>query len=160
MRVQTLLILGVSLFSTPLVAQEWSAEQREVLQFVDGCWEAWARSVEAHDDSIWRSACRPAENLKWWWMPDPVPETFDTLERQFAWQVENIERVVWWDVRPIAVQLAGDVAIVMLYSEGSWVGTDGEPFNFGSKRLEVFERDGSNWSFLASMVHPTGEISR
>jgi len=93
-------------------------------------------------------------------MPDPVPETAATLERQFAWQVEHIERVVWWDVRPIAITLAGDVAIVMFYNEGSWIGTDGAPVNFGSKRLELFQRNGSQWTFLGGMVSPTEPSTR
>ena len=160
MRRRSLLVVLGFAVGAPGSAQQWTTEQSDVLAFAEGCWVGWTRAVEAHDNEVWRSACRPTEDLKWWWMPDPVPETAATLDRQFAWQVEHIERVVWWDVRPISVDIVGDVAAVMFYAEGSWIGTDGEPVDFGSKRLELFRRDGSTWAFMGGMVSPTSPSSR
>lgn len=160
MRTSFALPLLLSLAAIPAHAQNWNPEQTAVLSFVEGCWQAWTEAVASHDITKWTDRCPHTENIRWWWMPDPVPETAATLDRQFAWQVEHIERVVWWDVRPIAITLAGEVAIVMFYAEGSWIGTDGAPVSFGSKRLELFQRRDGQWTFLGGMVSPTEPSTR
>lgn len=153
MRYRLLFVVGLFVACTlPAAAQQWDAEQLEVLEFMEGCWSAWTRTVAAHDQSEWTNECRPADDLHWWWGTDSVPENKTSLSRQFAWQVEHIERVVWWDVRPLVVNITGDVAIIMFFAEGSWIGTDGVPVDFRSNRLDLFRRDDTGWSFLGGMV--------
>lgn len=145
------LSLGSALSTEP--AERWSAEQRDVLSQIDSCWAAWAEAAQAKDISIWERACPASDDLLWWWTSDAVPTNRRSISRQFR-QWDFIERVVWWDVRPIEVTIIGEMAIVPFYSRGSWLGTDGERVDFSSKRVELFRKVDGRWTFLGGMVDP------
>jgi ketosteroid isomerase-like protein len=153
---KTVLVV-VSLFVLVLgsraTAQRWTPEQKEVLNHVEECWAAWADSVAAKDHSVWQNRCRPTDEFLWWWTSDAVPSNNQSLRRQFQWQIAHIKRVVWWDARPTNIMLVGDVAIVAFYAQWSWIGTDDKGFNFSSKRVEIFRKQGGQWYFLGGMVH-------
>lgn len=70
----------------------------------------------------------------------------------------------WWDygmrvstrdVELIGVDLAGDVAIIRLLTNETFVGPDGESGGFSGHVTNIWLRDDDDWKLLAAEISPT-----
>ena len=66
---------------TPTVsqAQQWSAEEQEVLTHVKECFASFTEATEKKDLQIWVQRCRPTDESLFWWAPDTGPQSLQTL---------------------------------------------------------------------------------
>ena len=131
-------------------AQTWTAEEQDVLNTIEMCWDAWMEAVQQNDPEIWFAKCRPADNYSMWWDAG-TPEGPRQIRRDW----DSIRQVdaTWIDFRPVAVRIHGDVAIVQFY--GYWKANTPEgPATTEYKRTEVFRKVSGHWTFLGGQGTP------
>lgn len=133
--------------------QQWTEEQQEVLTHIQACWDAW----ETKDFDRWVDVCRPVENVTYWWGPEGAPGNLGTRRKAATsnWATTEIE-FLWNEMRPVAIQMSGYVAIVHLYAYSSQM-RDGERQFYEQKRLEIFRKVDGSWTFLGGMATPEGD---
>lgn len=131
-------------------AQQWSADQQEVLDVLESCWNTWMEALAANDPEMFISACWHEDGM-YWWTVDGAPNDTDFLRRQWETFAKNDER--WVDYRPVAVRVFGDVAIINFY--GYWQAPlDGRSVITEAKRTEVLQRQNGRWMFIAGHSSP------
>ena len=133
-------------------AKDWTPEQQEVLDHIQGCWDGWEKSIAERNFDHWTKACRPDPDLLWWWQGDGIPQDLDAFTRMTKWELETTERVVFSDFRPVDVKLHGDTAIVMNYGYAGWIDTNGKRAVAQDYRLSVLQKKDGVWTFIAEMV--------
>lgn len=134
------------------VAQEWSQEQQEVLAHLEACWDAW----ESKDLQLWGATCRPDPNFRHWPAEDGAPETLNTWRTRAAylWSTAEVAYPMR-DLRPLAVQVSGDTAIIYFYVTSVRT-QDGVATTVQERRTEVFRRVSGQWTLLGGMRAPVG----
>jgi Domain of unknown function (DUF4440) len=149
MKTLTLVLLLIIPLSAQ--AQEWTTEQQEVLDHIQACWDAWETKV--YDN--WVEVCRPAKNELWWTTSEALPGNleYDRKLSEAQWKTSEIE-YLWNEIRPLAVQIHGDVALVYFYALFSWT-EDGEEVSAEQKRFEAFRKVDGQWMVIGGMVVPT-----
>lgn len=135
-------------------AQNWTAEQQEVIDQIKSCWDAWVKALGEKNYDIWAEACPCDEDAVGWSASEGAP-----LIVQEYWKrsitgglVPWFNKINWIDLRPISIKIDGDVALVHFY--GVWVVEDykGEAFQLESKRFEVFRKKDGQWTVIGGMV--------
>ncbi|UCF19188.1 MAG: nuclear transport factor 2 family protein [Gemmatimonadota bacterium] len=137
--------------ASPAQAQQWTAEQQEVLDFITGCWDAWVGALADETPDAFYETCRQDEDVLFWWTEDGAPNGKSAVYRNWKyWRKVDVD---WADMRPIAVNIFGDVAIVYLY--GYWIAnTPDGPVTTEAKRTEVFQRRDQGWTFIGAQATP------
>lgn len=138
------------LAASPISAQQWSAEETEVIDSIKQCWDTWMEAVRAHDADIWISECTDGD-FSYWGSEEGVPEGPDALRRD--WERIRASDADWIDLRPLRVKMIGDVAIVQFY--GYWLALTAE----GSTRTEwmrteIFHKVNGRWLLVAGHSNP------
>ena len=112
MRSTWVLTVVLALFSPPVAAQAWSPQQEEVLAHVRACWDAW----RTKDFDRWISVCRPAPDFAHWQTGQGAPQRIESWRKtaEHSWRATSIQ-YDWYDIRPLVVQISGDVAVVHFY---------------------------------------------
>jgi hypothetical protein len=109
----SLLFAGaVLLLMTPLAssAQEWNAEQQGLIDHVTACWDAWVDALADETPAQFFDACPQDERGHWWWTADGAPEAL-VVGVQRNWHVIRETSDDWASLRPIYVDIFGDVGI-------------------------------------------------
>ncbi len=152
MRRFSLAVVALALaYATPAQAQQWTAEEQEVLEFITECWDAWVEALADETPDHFYETCRQDERTLFWWTTDGAPNSVRTVYRN--WKYWREVTVDWADMRPIAVNIFGDVAIVYLYSY--WIAnTPDGPVTAEYKRTEVFQRRDEGWTFIGAQGTP------
>ena len=149
-------VLFVLLIPFAATAQNWTAEQQEVMDHIKSCWDAWEKAFEEKNFDIWAEACPCDEDHAMWWTNEVTPESLETQKRGLTgglWS-RMYKRWDWLDLRPLSVKIDGDVALVHFH--GIWVGESykGEVSLAEHKRFEVFRKKNGQWTFIGGMVSP------
>ena len=144
--------------TTMLSAKNWTPEQPEILDHIQGCWDAWEKSVAERNFDIFIKTCRPDPEILWWWDGDGLPQDLDAYKRITKWELETTNRVIYSDFRPIGVKIHGDTAIVSNYGHAAWVDKNGKRFVIQDKRLSVYQKKEAGWTFIAEMVIEVKDI--
>jgi ketosteroid isomerase-like protein len=141
MRRATLLVALLLLVAPPLAAQEWSADEQEVVEWLKAFTaEAWAGDLDAF--------------LPWlhpeftsWNYADRGPEDFDVFAEGAAEFFETSSSIVV-GARPMSVTVLGDMAVVHNWYREMVTGADGESAYMGRWTL-VLTRTDDGWKNLA-----------
>lgn len=125
-------------------AQQWSAEQTALWDYV----------VESWEDDVAKNGKWPADyahsSFVAWGTKDPAPRNrSETISWNRA-QEESGNTVVWYKVTPMSIVIEGDTAIVMYYSDLLNRDKEGKQKRDASSIVEVFVREGRGWKFLSS----------
>ena len=123
-------------------AQEWSRPQLEVWQNVETYWELYANNdLEGfleyfHDD------------FSGWADGDPIP--FDKADRASGYErfIETSE-VVWYRIKPAAIKIHDDVAIVHYFFWMTIADADGEVSSAQGHWTDILTRRGDRWVMIA-----------
>jgi hypothetical protein len=145
------LMMSLCLVAT-LTAGDRTAEQQEILNHVQGCWDSWEESVAEGNHDIWVKTCRPDPEIVWWFQGDGMPQDLDAYQRLTKWGLETQKRVIYSDVRPISVKIHGSTAIVANYGYAAWIDKNGKRIITQDQRLSVFQKKSEGWTFIAEMV--------
>jgi ketosteroid isomerase-like protein len=149
-------LLFVLLIPFAASAQNWTAEQQEVIDHIKSCWDGWVKALEAKNYDIWADVCPCDKDGAYWFTSAGAPAIGQENQKRgltgglFTWW----KKMAWLDLRPISIKIEGDVALVHFY--GVWVAEDykGEVSQIEDKRFEVFRKKDGQWTFIGGMVTP------
>ena len=136
----TLVLVGGLYLTQPVRAQQWSPQQREVLQAVMQCWDLWMEAVEQGTPDPWIDNCE-TEDATFWAAADGAPNVTggDFLRRN--WGGEIGVDLGWVDLRPIYIGVRENVAVLHFYGYWRLPGPQLEEW----KRTEVWRREDGRW---------------
>jgi ketosteroid isomerase-like protein len=138
-------------------AQEWSAEQKEVIAQIKVCWDGWVKAFEEKNYDLWAKSCPCDNNAFAWFTKEGAPTTQSEYAKRgltfspFPW---GIKKTNWLDLRPISVKIDGDLALVHFYSVWVEENYKGEISQIEHKRLEVFRKKNGRWTLVGGMIVP------
>ena len=149
---RTFLIAAVLFTAGPLSAQEWNAEQQGLLDHVTQCWDAWVDALADQTPASFLAACPQDERGHWWWTAHGAPEPL-VAEIERNWQSIREVDDDWVSLRPIYIDIFGDVGIMHLY--GYWrAHTPDGTVTTEMKRTEVFQRRNGTWVLIGAQSAP------
>lgn len=152
------ILAGLVAFPALLTAQEWTGEERALLDHVKLCWDAWADAVNAKDLDIWMDTCQPDADFTGWWTSDGGLWDLEADRRGFSDWVTGVEHFYWENLQPLEIKVHGDLGMIWFYVTYREPGSDGPLTRFENKRFEVFRRVDGVWHWLGAMVQ-TKEMS-
>jgi hypothetical protein len=155
-------VLAVVLFAALAVptaawAQQWSAEEQELVDHLESVWDQIEQNNEATFE-IWRETVNPREDLVWWFTDQGVPYDLGASEKWHQGWANRTDKYTYLDVRPIAVRVIDSVGMVWFYAYGESLDANGEYRQFSGKRLEIFHKTDEGWKFVGGMVDPTTRL--
>jgi hypothetical protein len=146
------LALALTLSGGPLTAQEWSPEQQGLIDHITACWDAWVEALAEPTPESFFAACATDPRGHWWWTAEGAPDQLVTsVERN--WSVIRETDIDWAGLRPIYVDVFGDVGIVHLYGYWRARTPEGETTT-EMKRTEVFQRRDGVWTLIGAQSAP------
>jgi len=145
------LALAASLVAVPAGAQEWSAEQQGLIDHVTMCWEIWVDALADETPNRFFDACPNDERAHWWWTAEGVPGSAAVVRRN--WKFIRAVDDDWVSLRPVYVDMFGDVGVIHMY--GYWRANtpDGKVVT-EAKRTEVYQRRDGRWVFIGGQNSP------
>ena len=140
----SMVFLCLVVSTTQVEAQTWSAAEKEVLQAIDDCNRAYKEeNLEAllstcyHDDYV---------TFRY-----GSPNTFNKADARknlpIVWA--SSEQVEWW-IKPLAIRIVGDVAVVHYYRYGVSRDKDGKQMNSRGRYTDVWVKEEGKWSKIAN----------
>lgn len=131
-------------------AQTWTAQEQEVLDQLEECWDIWMEGIRSRSPDRWIRDCS-APGMTFWWSADGAPSTNEWNVRN--WELNAAADLGWADIRPVSLIVDGDLAVLHFY--GYWRATsgDGEVLT-EAKRTEVFRRLDGRWKLLVGHGSP------
>ena len=150
---RSLLLLAVAgMIAVPVSAQEWTAEQQSLLDHVTNCWNAWVEALADETPDRFLEACPQDARGHWWWTAQGAPERLIS-EIQRNWHVIRETDDDWVSLRPVYIDMFGDVGIMHLY--GYWrANTADGSVTTEMKRTEVFQRRNGTWVLIGAQSAP------
>lgn len=146
----TTLVLAIA--ATGADAQEWTPEQQSLVDHVRTCWDTWVDALEDTTPAVWEDACPIDPRAHWWWTADGAP-SLNLEEVRRNWHVTREIDDDWVSLRPVYVDVFGDVGIVYLYAHWRASTADGSVVT-EMKRTEIFQRRGDDWVFIGAQGTP------
>lgn len=143
-------LILASLVAAPLGAQQWTPEQRSVIDHVTACWDAWGQE----DPNVHDGPCRGDPAARFWWMtegvPDYGPPEWKRWTGAFWPRIESIH----YAHRPIAVQIFGDVAIYQYWVTWTHQDPNGQVVTMAQRRIDILQRRSGRWIFIGGAGAP------
>ena len=140
---RVVLAVLIAAFFTPIAhAQEWSAEQQEVWSHVETYWDMFAKEdLEGflgylHDD------------FRGWTKGAPLTRDKAYMQKNLPLGFAGSETVLV-DIRPVAIQVHEDVAIVHYYYERTYVDAAGAQAQDTGRWTDVLVAQGDRWVMIA-----------
>jgi len=126
-------------------AQQWSPEQREVIDLVAVCWDSWG----TEDWAAYEQACPSDPEQRYWWMDESVPDYGVNEWRRWAEAFfPRIVASIHYEHRPIGVQIFGDVALYQFWATWSQEDANGQVQTQAQHRLDVLQRRNGQWTLI------------
>ena len=140
------------MFAVPVSAQEWTAEQQSLIDHVTTCWDVWVEALADETPDRFLDACPQDERGHYWWTAEGAPDDLiEGLRRN--WHVIREVDDDWVSLRPVYVDIFGDVGIIHMY--GYWrANTPDGTVITEMKRTEVFQRRSGVWFLIGASSTP------
>jgi len=151
MRRATLLVPLILLAAPPLIAQEWTAEQQEVVEWLETfAAEAWAGDADAFIPWL-------HPEFTSWNFSEQKPQSFDAFTEGAAEYFDTYSSVEV-GVKPMSVTVLGDVAVAHTWYKEVLTSADGESAYTGRWTLVLTKTDDGwknlAWTWTAEDVDP------
>ncbi len=139
----------------PLFAQNWSADEKELVAQIQACWDGWVEARTAGDVTVFESAC-PLGNYVYWGTSSGAPGDIEALRRNWAEESARVKKIYWEDLRPLSIKISGDTGIIHYYAY--WFSEDhkGEENMYESKRMEAWQKQDGKWTLIGGIAVPVG----
>lgn len=147
-----LLTTAALLGPTALQAQQWDEQQREVLDAVLECWDLWMDAVQQGTPDPWLDNCQ-ADEVTFWIGTEGSPILDDTEFLRRNWGGVVGVDLGWVDLRPIAIRVHDDVAVLHFYGLWRLPGDEVEEW----RRTEVWRMIDGRWRQWAGHVTPVDD---
>ena len=155
MRTVIAFLAMILLMPVGAVAQTFSADEQEIIDLNQSCWDAWA----SEDFGAVARTCNEHEDARGWWTADAVP--------QIGWVAKNVERWgeafhartdwLYWEIRPVSVRIFGATALIHFWATRTFVDDKGETTTTSQKQLNIWQRIDSRWTWIGGMATPEGD---
>ena len=144
-----LAVLAFSIF-TPIESQaSWTAEQKEIWEFEEACWET--RDLEASQ------ACFHEEYVGWALGALSTPVTKANRKILDGRALETSEQTFIF-LKPLQIQVHGNVAVVLYIATGTNKNkATGEETNFTHRWTDIVLKENGKWSWIADHGALIGE---
>jgi len=98
-------LAAASLVPSATRAQHWTAEEQEIIDLNQACWDAWA----SQDLSRIEATCNEHQDARGWWTPNAAPDNgwYAKNARRWMTAVGSKEEWIYWEINPISVQRHG-----------------------------------------------------
>jgi len=140
-------ILPLSLF-----AQNWSSEEKIILEKVKTGWTSWEEAVNRKDRSIWLEKTNPTENWTIWVESEAGLRNKEDSNRSFESFSRKISRFYWVNINPLKIRVDGDVGYIWFYVQFRTEFNDCTITSTEQKRLEVYRKINGEWRWDAGMI--------
>jgi len=142
-----LMFLTVIAFS-----QNWTPEQKEIIERVQTGWSTWQDAVNNKDYSIWLTAMNPTDDFRCWWTTNAHLVSTEDTKRNFEFIIKDIAKFKWLSIKPIEIQIHDNVAFIWFYASSAIENTKGITKTSVEKRFEVYRKIEGKWRWSAGMV--------
>lgn len=146
-----LIILLLFVIPLQLLAQNWSPEEKAVLEKIKLAWQSWEDAVNQKDLSIWLEKANPSDTWTAWFLPDNGLWTLEDTKRNFELLCKDIARFYWINITPLKIKVIEDHAYTWFYVTSAIEKKDGSMINNEDKRLEIYRKIDGEWRWEAGM---------
>jgi len=153
-----LLTVGTCLLisSAQVQAQTWSPAEKEVLQAIDDC----LRAAKEENLEAWM-ACTHDDFVGFGY---GSPNTWNKADarKNVPLRWANQDLIEWW-IKPLAIRIVGDVAIIHYYGHELNRDKDGKETRSRNRWTDIMVKQGGKWVWIADHggadpgVKPSGE---
>ena len=149
-RLSTLLLMPLALFVVTVVpaqAQNWSAEEQEILDFTEACWETFAEE----DVVKYLSECAHDDYTRW---TSGASMPFDSGHER-AMLPPWFSRNDWvaWDIQPHRIKVSGEAAVIQYQFVNYRSSTEGSTWWVSGGRSDFLVREGGVWKIFGAHEH-------
>lgn len=138
-------LFGVTVFAVVLPfylqAQQWSPAQQEVWRGVESYWGLFA----SEDIDGFLSYLH--EDFTGWSYGAALPRTKADMEKSLALSFATSETTIY-DIKPVAIRLHGDVAIVHYYFDRTYLDDKGDHHTATGRWTDILVRQGDRWVMI------------
>jgi ketosteroid isomerase-like protein len=131
----------VLLASTPVFAQEWSAAQKDVWKNVEAYWALYAQGDVEGFLAYFHTEYRG------WSNQDALPGTKAIARKFLSYGMKNTKTLVY-DVRPVAIQIYGDIAFVHYYYTTIEKEVEGKAKTVSGRWTDILTKQGDKWVMI------------
>lgn len=144
MRIKIVCLIAIcfTIVASPLAAQEWSSAQKEVWKNVEAYWSLASKGdVEGFLNYF-------HEDFSGWINGAHLPHDLATRAKFMRFSFPR-STTLMYDIKPLAIKIHGNVAIVQyVYSEMNQ-DKDGKEENQQGRWTDVLMKSGDNWVMIA-----------
>ena len=137
-----LAVACLALFATTsLQAQEWSAAQKEVWKNVEAY---WALDAAGNLDGFMSYF---HDNYMGWDINEPLPMDKATV-RKFIDHEYKTQKTLLYNIKPVAINVVGDVAIVDYYYTTVSKNAEGKEKSRSGRWADIVKKQGDKWVLI------------
>lgn len=141
-------LLLAFLGSSSLQAQDWSKDQKEVLEIIENAWAKWQEGdFDASVESI-------HEKYIGWNQEDPLPTSKEKWVKSIE-KMKDYVKLTDYDIEPARILVYDDVAVVHYYFEQTMAITKDDKtteIKFKGKNAEFLIKEGGKWLLIGDMT--------
>ncbi len=140
----------------PVLAQHWTAEEQEIIDLNQSCWEAWA----AEDLDAVRQICNEHQDARAWWTAEGAPQVGWYEKNVDRWAAAMFPRDTWiyFEIRPLSVRIFNDTAFIHFWATHTHEDSKGDTATQTQKQLNIWQRIDGRWTWIGGMAVPEGEV--
>jgi len=124
-----------------LQAQQWSSTQQEVWRGVESYWGLFAK------EDIDGFLSHLHEDFSGWSYGAAMPRTKADMERSLTHDFATSETTIY-DIKPVAIKLHGDVAIVHYYFNRTYLDAKGDQHTATGRWTDILIRQAGRWIMI------------
>ncbi len=150
---KAIVVLGLlAACAAPVSAQTWSREQQEIIEQIRRCNDGWVASIEEKRFQAYGAVCPETRNALFWYPGSAKPAPYGGPDGVWSQSSAQNRTVSWHDMRPVTVQVDGDLAFI--YYAVTWIveANTGETRRAPSHRLTVFQRLNGRWLMAGGTI--------
>jgi hypothetical protein len=146
-----IIVIGV-LFASPVSAQLWSPGEQSVIDQITRCNDAWMESIARKTFEVYAKSCPETREARFWYPSSAAPSPYGGPDGVWSRSSAANRAVSWQDLKPITVQIDGDVALAYYAVTWTVVPHSGESRQAPSHRLTVFRRVNGHWLMAGGTI--------
>jgi len=138
-----------------LLAQNWTAEQQEIIDLNQACWDAWA----SEDVSEMRRSCNEhPEAINWWTrLGAPTVGWFENNGERWIDAFMSRSKRIYFEIIPLGVSIFGDTAQIYFWATSTFENSDRELETTSQKQLNIWQKMDGRWTWIGGMAVPEGD---
>ena len=147
-----LIILSLIFMPLCMAAQNWTPDEKVILDRVKTGNSSWQDAVNNKDLSVWLKAADPADDFQGWWSQDGGLWNLDDIKRNFELIIKDVKKYYWLNASPISIKVYDNVGFIWFYNTIAEEDTMGNTKMTEQKRFEVYRKIEGKWRWSAGMI--------